>query len=54
MDTYQENGYKDRNEYLHCLADDMGIEHSTVEILADFLGPDEDFDALVTKLEDCA
>ena len=52
MNIYQENGYKNRKEYLECLADDFGIELQTVLELAAILGPNEDFDGLVTMLED--
>jgi len=37
---------------LQQLADGMGIERSTVFALADLLGETEDFDGLVTSLED--
>ena len=50
--VYTENGFKDRNDYLNSLADDYGIDISTVKELASILGPSEDFDALVTELED--
>jgi hypothetical protein len=47
-------GYRDRNDYLACLADSMEIDLETVKTLADLLGPNEDFDGLVTTLEDYA
>jgi hypothetical protein len=49
---YVENGYKSREDYLQCLADDSGCPYHLVEALADILGPSEDFDGLVTALED--
>ena len=49
---YTDNGYKDRNDYLNCLADEMGIDPAMVHAGADMLGPNEDFDGLVTTLED--
>jgi hypothetical protein len=52
MSTYQNHGYRDRKEYLDSLADDLGVNPGTVYMLADLLGPDEDFDGLVTALED--
>lgn len=52
MSVYQENGYSNRREYLECLADEMGIDKDTVFMLASLLGPSEDFDGLVTQLED--
>lgn len=45
MNIYQENGYKSRADYLFC-------DYITVKALAELLGPNEDFDALVTALED--
>ena len=49
---YIENGYKDRRDYLENLALDMGIERSVVFSLASLLGSIEDFDGLVSSLED--
>jgi hypothetical protein len=54
MTVYQEHGYANRRAYLEGLADDMGVDKTTVFILADMLGPNEDFDGLVTSLEDYA
>lgn len=52
MSVYTENGYKNRRDYLECLADDYGVEYSIVANLAGLLGSSEDFDGLVTALED--
>jgi hypothetical protein len=52
MDVYQENGYENRQDYLKCMAEDYGLPLDTVLLLADTLGPEEDFDALVCALED--
>lgn len=49
---YVENGYKNRQDYLENLADDFGVELDMVMAMADVLGPNEDFDGLVTSLED--
>lgn len=49
---YREHGYNDREDYLSCIAEDYGVPLETVEALADMLGPNEDFDGLVTALED--
>jgi len=51
-DVYRDNGYKDRKDYLSCLAEDYGVDLYTVKALADLLGPNEDFDGLVSQLED--
>ncbi len=52
MNAYQEEGYANRREYLESLAEDFGVPVKVVFALASILGPDEDFDALVTELED--
>ena len=52
MSIYTEEGYKNRKDYLNNLADDFGIDRETVFFHASVLGPDEDFDGLVTNLED--
>jgi len=50
--VYTTNGYKDRNDYLESLADDRGIDRMTVDVLADVLGESEDFDGLISALDD--
>jgi len=52
MNVYQENGYKDRKDYLKSLAEDFDMEYEDVLMLATTLGEEEDFDGLVTALED--
>lgn len=52
MNVYQENGYKDRKDYLKSLAEDFDMEYEDVLMLATTLGESEDFDALITSLED--
>ena len=52
MSIYKEQGYKNREDYLCCLAEDLGIDLDTVIMAAELLGPNEDFDGLVTTLED--
>ena len=52
MNVYQENGYKDRKDYLKSLAEDFDMEYEDVLMLANTLGAEEDFDGLVTALED--
>ena len=54
MSVYQENGYANRLEYLISLAEDFGVPMSVVRELSGVLGPDEDFDGLVTELDDIA
>jgi len=49
MCIYQQNGYKDREDYLDSLREDYG---DAVDILTSILPPSEDFDGLITSLED--
>ena len=48
--TYVENGFANREEYLDSLRDEYGKD--VVNALSELLGPDEDFDGLVTMLQD--
>ena len=50
--AYIQNGYKDRDDYLQCMSDDYGVPIEVVYSLADMLGESEDFDGLVSALED--
>lgn len=50
MNIYQENGFQNRRDYLESLSEEYDRE--TVFALAGVLGPSEDFDGLVTMLED--
>jgi hypothetical protein len=52
MNIYQENGFATRREYLEDLAYQFGAEFEQVVQLAGVLGASEDFDGLVTTLED--
>lgn len=52
MNIYHENGYTDRKDYLNCLAEDLGVDLEIVLISAELLGQSEDFDGLVSMLED--
>jgi len=49
---YTRNGWKDREDYLKNLSYDYGVPPMVVFELAGLLGEDEDFDGLVTSLED--
>jgi hypothetical protein len=49
---YTRNGYKNRDDYLRNLAGDYGVSPTVVSALAEELGANEDFDGLVTCLED--
>ena len=48
--VYQANGFDNRDEYLQSLAEDYGQE--LVEALTSILPPSEDFDGLISELED--
>jgi hypothetical protein len=52
MNIYMEEGYQSRRHYLECLSEDMGISKETVFMTASILGSSEDFDGLITTLED--
>ena len=49
---YVEKGYKNRQDYLKNLADDYGADYGTVCEIAEILGENEDFDGLISTLED--
>ena len=50
--VYVQNGFESRKEYLKNLADEYGLPYRTVVDVAEMLGPEEDFDGLVTTLND--
>jgi len=52
QNIYQQNGFASRKEYLDSLADEYGVSAITVYALADMLGESEDFDGLLSALED--
>jgi len=52
LTIYQTQGYEDRNEYLAALSEEY--PRDVVYALADMLGRSEDFDGLVTALQDYA
>ena len=54
MSIYTDEGFENRREYLNTLADDFGLDRTTVYALAGVLGPNEDFDGLICALEDAA
>jgi hypothetical protein len=50
--VYVENGYKNRDDYLTQLSEEYEIDLDIVYELAEANGPNEDFDGLITSLED--
>lgn len=51
-DVYKENGFDNRNDYIVFLAQEYGMSFNEVFSLANLLGENEDFDGLLTALED--
>jgi hypothetical protein len=49
---YQKHGYANRRAYLIGLSEEYGRSRKFVFMLANLLGPNEDFDGLVTSLQD--
>lgn len=54
IERYEEDGCFDRFGYLSSLADEHGIDLPLLIEFADLLGAEEDFDGLVSWLEDAA
>lgn len=54
MNIWQENGYTSRKDYLQQLAAEYDVDYQSVACLASLLGSSEDFDALVSAVEDVA
>jgi len=49
---YKERGYADRQDYLEDVADEYGVDRNTVMYLAEMLGESEDFDGLLSTIDD--
>ena len=52
LERYQQDGYDNRYDYLVGLADDYGVDLDVVVLIAELLGGDEDFDGLVSMVQD--
>ena len=52
LNDYQAAGFPNRRAYLESLCEEY--PRSAVFAIAGVLGPSEDFDGLITSLEDCA
>ena len=50
--VYTRHGYRDRKDYLKCLAEDFDLPYKVVAACASMLGEGEDFDGLLGSLED--
>ena len=49
LSVYQQNGFDDREDYLNSLREEYG---EIVDVLITVLPPSEDFDGLLSSLED--
>lgn len=54
MNLYQQKGFTSRRDYLECIAYDYGFDISVVFALASVLGSNEDFDGLLSALDDAS
>lgn len=54
MSICKEQGFESREDYLLGLAEDYGVPYSKVQFMADIFGPNEDFDGLVSAVQDYA
>lgn len=54
MNVYQKHGFDNRRDYLESLAFDYDLDVEDVFNIAALLGPSEDFDGLLSELEDVA
>jgi len=50
--VYIDNGYSNRADYLTSLADEYDVPEDIVTMVAELLGPNEDFDGLVVEIQD--
>lgn len=53
-EIYTRKGYANRAEYLQGLAEENGVDLDIVLAISDILGPYEDFDGLVSMVEEAA
>lgn len=50
-EIYKEHGYENRDDYLASMAEEYSVSEALVFSLASLLGPEEDFDGLISSLE---
>lgn len=53
-EIYKRKGYANHEEYLQGLAEENGVDLDVVLAISGMLGPYEDFDGLVSMIEDAA
>ena len=54
MSIYTDKGYENRKDYIQTIADDYGVDLFQVVELATLLGPEEDFDGLISMIDELA
>ena len=52
--VYTKNGYKNRRHYIRSIAEEYAVDEEFVFNLATVMGPNEDFDGLITEIQDYA
>lgn len=52
MSIYQSEGFENRKEYLNHLSEEYDIPKDVVYTIASMLGSSEDFDGLISALDD--
>ena len=52
QNAYVAHGFADRSEYLRDVAENYGLPLRTVRMLADMLGEIEDFDGLISHINE--
>lgn len=52
MNAYIEVGYDNRNQYLEALAEEYNVNGEDIFAIASLFGESEDFDGLISALED--
>jgi len=52
QNIYVQNGFENRKDYLISLSEEYGVSREVVFVMASVLGESEDFDGLVTSIQD--
>jgi hypothetical protein len=52
MNVYKENGFNNRADYLNSIAEEYGVDANAVYQVAQLLGSSEDFDGLISMVQD--
>lgn len=51
-DIYKHRGFANRQDYINCVAVEYELDVDRVRAVADLLGPEEDFDGLLSACAD--